>query len=172
MTSNVRKEHEQAWKHYGCTLMSDGWSDRRGRHLINFLVNSPEGTYFLESVDASSEVHYAFMLADLLEKKVEEIGKENVVQVVTDNGANYKAAGRILMERDSNTVLMEEIGKLLYFKKPIARARRVTPFIYLHGRILSLMREKTGGADLVRPAATRFATSFLTLKSWISIRML
>ena len=60
---------------------------------------------------------------------------------------------------------MEEIGKLLYYKKPIARARRVTPFIYRHGRILSLMREKTGGADLVRPAATRFATAFLTLKS-------
>ena len=79
--------------------MLDGWSDRRGRHLINFLVNSPEGTYFLESVDASSEVHDAFMLADLLEKKVEEIGKENVAQVVTDNGANYKAAGRILVER-------------------------------------------------------------------------
>ena len=99
LTSNVRKEHEQAWKHYGCTLMSDGWSDRRGRHLINFLVNSPEGTYFLESVDASAEVHDAFMLADLLEKKIEEIGKDNVVQVITDNGANYKAAGRLLMER-------------------------------------------------------------------------
>jgi hypothetical protein len=27
------------------------------------------------------------------------------------------------------------------------------------------MREKTCGADLVRPAATRFATAFLTLKS-------
>jgi hypothetical protein len=61
--------------------------------------------------------------------------------------------------------MLEEIGKLPYFKKPIARARRVTTFIYRHGRILSLMREKTGGADLVRPAATRFATSFLTLKS-------
>lgn len=67
--------------------------------MINFLVNSPEGTYFLESVDASSEVHDAFMLADLLGKKIEEIGKEKVVQVITDNGANYKAAGRILMER-------------------------------------------------------------------------
>ena len=55
--------------------MLDGWSDRWGRYLINFLVNSPEGTYFLESVDASSEVHDAFMLADLLEKKVDEIGK-------------------------------------------------------------------------------------------------
>jgi hypothetical protein len=156
--------------------MSDGWTDRRGRHLINFLVNSPEGTYFLESVDASSEVHDAFMLADLLEKKVEDIGKENVVQVVTDNGANYKAAGRILMDRIPTLfwspcaahcldLMLEEIGKLPYFKKPIARARRVTTFIYRHGRILSLMREKTGGADLVRPAATRFATSFLTLKS-------
>jgi hypothetical protein len=175
-TSTMREDHKHAWKHYGCTLMSDGWTDRRGRHLINFLVNSPEGTYFLESVDASSEVHDAFMLADLLEKKVEDIGKENVVQVVTDNGANYKAAGRILMDRIPTLfwspcaahcldLMLEEIGKLPYFKKPIARARRVTTFIYRHGRILSLMREKTGGADLVRPAATRFATSFLTLKS-------
>jgi len=65
----MREEYERAWKYYGCTLMSDGWSDRRGRHLINFLVNSPEGTYFLESVNASSEVHSANMLADLLDKK-------------------------------------------------------------------------------------------------------
>jgi len=150
--------------------------DRRSRHLINFLVNSPEGTYFIESVDASAEVHDAFMLADLLGKKIDEIGKEKVVQVITDNGANYKAAGRILMERIPTLfwspcaahcldLMLEEIGKLQAFKKTIARARRITTFIYMHGRILSLMREKTGGADLVRPAATRFATSFLTLKS-------
>jgi len=59
---------------------------------------------------------------------------------------------------------LEDIGKLQAFKKPIARARRVTTFIYRHARILNAMREKTKG-DLVRPAATRFATSFLTLKS-------
>ncbi|CAD6202927.1 unnamed protein product [Miscanthus lutarioriparius] len=175
LTSSMREEHEQAWKMYGCTLMSDGWTDKRGRHLINFLVNSPSGTYFLESVDALSEVHDAFMLADLLEAKIEEIGEDKVVQVITDNGANYKAAGRILMERISTLywspcaahcldLMLEEIGNLKEFKKPIARAKRVTTFIYRHGRILSLMREKTG-ADLVRPAATRFATSFLTLKS-------
>ncbi|CAD6238899.1 unnamed protein product [Miscanthus lutarioriparius] len=175
-TSTMREEHERAWKHYGCTLMSDGWSDRRGRHLINFLVNSPEGTYFLESIDASSEVHDAYMLAGLLEKKVEEIGKDKVVQVVTDNGANFKAAGKILMDRIPTIfwspcaahcldLMLEDIGNLSEFKKPITRARRVTTFIYRHGRILSAMREKTGGADLVRPAATRFAMAFLTLKS-------
>jgi hypothetical protein len=64
-------------------LMSDGWTDMRGRHLINFLVNSPAGTYFLQSVDASSEVHSATILADLLEEKIEDIGKDNVIQVAS-----------------------------------------------------------------------------------------
>jgi hypothetical protein len=39
------------------------------------------------------------MLADLLEKQIDKIGREHVVQVVTDNGANFEAAGRILMDR-------------------------------------------------------------------------
>lgn len=145
--------------------------------MINFLVNSPEGTYFLESVDASSECQDARMIADLLERRIVDVGIGNVVQVVTDNGANYKAAGKILMERIPTLywspcachcvdLMLEDIGKLKAFKKPIVRGRRVTNFIYRHGRILALMRKVTGG-DLVRPAATRFATSFLSLKSLV-----
>ncbi|XP_051118113.1 uncharacterized protein LOC127242576 [Andrographis paniculata] len=156
--------------------MSDGWTDKRGRHLINFLVNSPEGTFFLESIDASAESHDARILADLLEKKVEEIGKEYVVQIVTDNGANYKAAGRLLEQRIPGLfwtpcaahcidLMLEDIGKMNEFKPYIQKARDVTTFIYRHGRILSAMREKTNGRDPVRPATTRFATAFLTLQS-------
>lgn len=172
----IKEKHMEAWKQYGCTLMSDGWTDKRGRHLINFLVNSPEGTFFLESVDASSEVHDARMLADLLHKRIDDIGKDHVVQVITDNGANYKAAGKILMERMPTLfwtpcaahcldLMLEDIGKLKEFKKPISRAKHITTFIYRHGKLLSAMREKTGGRDLVRAGATRFATSFLTLRS-------
>ncbi|SPT19444.1 unnamed protein product [Triticum aestivum] len=176
-TGLSRRQHEAAWKKYGCTLMSDGWSDKRGRHLINFLVNSPEGTFFLESVDASSVCHDGDMIANLLEKRILVVGKENVVQVITDNGANYKKAGHLLMERMPTLywspcachcldLMLEDIGKLKAFKKPIAGARRVTTFIYRHGRLLSLMRKATGG-DLVRPAATRFATAILTLRSLV-----
>jgi hypothetical protein len=103
-------------------------------------VNIPEGTYFLESIDTSSEVHDAYMLADLLEKKVNDIGRDNVVQVVTDNGVNYKTAGKLLMERifilswspcvtHSLDLMLGDIGNLKEFKKAIARARRVTTFI-------------------------------------------
>jgi hypothetical protein len=173
--TNLRTHHELAWKTYGCTLMPDGWADRRGHQLINFLVNSPEGTYYLESVDASSEAHSATMLVDLLEKRIDNIGRDKVIQVVKDNGPNYKVAGKILdriptlfwspCAAHCLDLMLEDIGKLKDFKKTIALAKRVTTFIYMHGRILSATREQTGGMDLVRTGATRFATCFLTLKS-------
>ena len=57
----IRLKHEVSWKKYGCSLMSDGWTDKRGRHLVNFLVNSLEDTFFLGIVDASSEIQDANM---------------------------------------------------------------------------------------------------------------
>jgi hypothetical protein len=60
--------------------------------------------------------------------------------------------------------MLEDISSLKEFKKPIARARRITTFICRHGKNLSLMRDKIG-VDLVRPGFTQFVTSFLTLKS-------
>jgi hypothetical protein len=56
--------------------MFDGWIDRRGQHLINFLVNSPSGTFFLESINGSSEITNVQMLATLLEKRIDAIGRQ------------------------------------------------------------------------------------------------
>jgi len=75
-TTELRKKHEESWKEYECTLMSDGWTDTSHRHIINFLANSLAGTFFLGSVDASSEIANAQLLADLLEQQVDKIGKD------------------------------------------------------------------------------------------------
>ena len=40
-----------AWSKYGCSILSDGWSDRKKRGIINILVSCPLGTYFLRAVD-------------------------------------------------------------------------------------------------------------------------
>jgi hypothetical protein len=140
-----------------------------------FLPTVQRGPFFLGSVDTSSEAANANMLADLLEQKINKVDKKNVVQVVTDNGANFKAAGRILMDRIPTLfwtpctahcldLMLEDIGKVKDFNSCINHAKKVTRFIYKHGRILDTMRNKIGG-DLVRPAVTRFTTSFLTLAS-------
>ena len=52
----VLGEFRTSWAETGCTIMSDGWTDRRNRTLINFLVSCPKGTMFFKSVDASDKV--------------------------------------------------------------------------------------------------------------------
>jgi hypothetical protein len=71
--------------------------------------------------------------------------------------------------------MLEDIEKLKEFKKLVTQAKRVTTFIYRYERIISVMREKTSGMDLIRSVATRFTTCFLdcifnkgqpTIHSW------
>ncbi|KAL4276705.1 hypothetical protein AHAS_Ahas20G0233900 [Arachis hypogaea] len=99
LVEDVRKMidgYREIWKQTGCTIMADGWTDRCRRTLINFLVYSPKGTIFLKSVDASNISKTAENLFKLFRDVVFFVGPENVVHIVTDNAANYVAAGRLL----------------------------------------------------------------------------
>ncbi|KAF1862826.1 hypothetical protein Lal_00040094 [Lupinus albus] len=118
------------WKETGCTIMADGWQDQRNRQLINFLVYSPKGISFVRSVDASDIVKDARTLCNLFIELVEFVGVTNVVHLVTDNAANYKAAGAMLNEK-----------------------------------FLSIFWKRQGWKEIIRPGATRFATTFIALKS-------
>ena len=169
-------ELKQSWEVTGCTIMSDGWTDRRGRTLLNFLVRCLKGSMFIKSVDASAHVKDASLLCELLSGFIEEIGLPNVVQIITDNAANYVAAGKMLMERHRSLfwtpcaahcidLMLEDIAKLSFVKEVIDRARSIPKFIYNHAFILSLMRRCTKNRELQRPAITRFATNFITLQS-------
>ncbi|GJU77250.1 zf-BED domain-containing protein [Tanacetum coccineum] len=75
----------------------------------------------------------------MLDDFVEKVGEEHVVQVVTDNAANYKAAGEMLMNK----------RKKLFWTPCAAHC-------------IDMMLEDLG-KELLRPGATRFSTSYLTL---------
>ncbi|XP_042443946.1 uncharacterized protein LOC122029053 [Zingiber officinale] len=60
--------------------------------------------------------------------------------------------------------MLEDIAKLKIFSDTIEHAKMVVKFLYGHGTILSLMRKYTNGKEILRPAVTRFATSFFTLQ--------
>ena len=94
-----RLEFKKSWETTGCTVMSNGWTDGKGRTLVNFLVHCPRGTMFVKSIDASTHVKDAALLCELMDGFIQDIGAHNVVQVITDNAANYVAAGRMLMDR-------------------------------------------------------------------------
>jgi hypothetical protein len=111
----------------------------------------------------------------MLNAIVKRIGEENVIQVVTDNAANYKAAGQLLMEKRKSLfwtpcaahcidLILEDFEKKLEVHQvTIVKGRKITSYIYSRTILISMLRHFTNGRDLIRPAATRFATAYLTL---------
>jgi len=53
-------------------------------------VNSPKRTVFLKSIDASSISKIAEKVLEMMDSIVEQVGEENVIQVVTDNAETIK----------------------------------------------------------------------------------
>ncbi|XP_030955048.1 uncharacterized protein LOC115977364 [Quercus lobata] len=61
--------------------------------------------------------------------------------------------------------MLEDIAKLPTIMRTIKRAIELTGYIYNRTGLINMMRQFTGQRNLLRPAKTRFATSFLTLSS-------
>ncbi|KAH1137373.1 hypothetical protein GYH30_027388 [Glycine max] len=72
---------------------------KKQRCIINFLINSQVGTMFLKSVDGFDFLKTTENIFEVLDAIVEDVGEENVVQVVTDNGSNYVLEERLHKEK-------------------------------------------------------------------------
>ncbi|XP_059282093.1 uncharacterized protein LOC132035933 [Lycium ferocissimum] len=130
---------------------------------------------FMESIDASSFVKTGEKLCELLDRYVERVGEQNVVQVISDNGSNFVLAGQLLQRKRRHIywtpcaahcidLMLEDIGKIPNIKKTLQRAIALVGFIYGHSGVLNMMRDSTKNKELVKCGITRFATSFLTLQ--------
>lgn len=119
------------------------------------------------------------LLCDLLDVFILEVGAEHVVQVITNNAANYVVVGKMLMERHLTLfwtpcathcidLMLEDIGKFSFVKDIVDSSKSITKFIYNHAFVLSLRRKFTNNKELVRPAITWFSTSFICLQSLLN----
>ncbi|RVW96771.1 hypothetical protein CK203_026032 [Vitis vinifera] len=59
----------------------------------------------------------------------------------------------------------EDIGKMDHVAELVRRASNVTIFMYNHVALLSWLRKRERWIEILRPGATRFATTFIALKS-------
>ncbi|XP_035830159.1 uncharacterized protein LOC110876891 [Helianthus annuus] len=106
-TKKLLRDNEVEKSTYGCSLMVDGWRDRKGRALINFLVNTPQGSMFVESVDASSYSHTGVLRLVDGEKKpptgyiynVMKMAKELIAASFKNKEAKYREIFKIIDKR-------------------------------------------------------------------------
>ncbi|KAG8375895.1 hypothetical protein BUALT_Bualt09G0006700 [Buddleja alternifolia] len=128
------------WEESGCTIMGDGWTDNRHRTLINFLVYCPRGTIFWKSVDASNVVKDAQALFGLFQEVIEWVGPSNVVHMVTDNGSNYVAAGRLIQDHFTHinwspcaahclNLVLKDIAKMDHVAAIVNQASKLTRWV-------------------------------------------
>ena len=60
-------------------------------------------------------------------------------------------------------LILEDIGNLPNIKRTLERAISLNGYIYNPSGLLNMMRHFSGQRELLRPAKTRFAITFITL---------
>ena len=91
--SNSLVRMTNSWNEHGVSIVSNGWTNVKGKPLISVLAMSVSGAIFLSTYDYSNKFKTGINIAEPLLETIESIGPYNVIQVITDNAANYKAAG-------------------------------------------------------------------------------
>lgn len=169
-----------SWASTGCSILLDGWINEKGRHLVNFLVDCPMGAVYLRSSDVTSFIGDVDKLQLLLEGIIEEIGIDNVVQVVACSTEGWVGdVGKQFKDRCTRVVwtvsashcielMLEKIGMIVSISGTLTEAKTITKFIYGHEPVLNLLKKHTLGRDLIMPSKTRAAMPFTTLENIVS----
>ena len=92
--NGLLKPQEEELKKNGCTIMTDAWTYQKRRSIMNLCINSKGGTMFRSSKVCPDEAHTGAYIFEYVNRCIEEVGEENVVQVVTDNATNNMAAAK------------------------------------------------------------------------------
>ena len=161
--------------------MCNGWSSRTRKPIINFMVYCDRSMIYLSPVDTIPKTtDYIFSLMD---KIVEEVGEENIVQVVTDNETSFKAACMLLMDKHKHLfwspcaahcidLMLEDIGNMKQIKETLYQEKIITSFIYNSLKVVNLMKVFTKDRDLLCLKITQFATEIISLQCLYVMRVI
>eukprot|EP00253_Pinus_taeda_P021475 PITA_21475 len=165
-----------AWTEHGVSIVSDGWTNVKGKPLISVLAVSVNGSIFLTAHDYSDKFKTAINIAEALLETIDRIGPYNVIQVITDNAANCRAAGAIIEDKYTNIFwsgcLVHTLNLLLHdivknkneqyqwigdlYKKGKKMIKLITNHSNTHGLFRSHSR-----LELFKIAKTRFGSYYL-----------
>ncbi|KAJ9556720.1 hypothetical protein OSB04_011334 [Centaurea solstitialis] len=112
------------------------------------------GPLFLKSVNCFGEVKDRFFIAELMKEVINEVGHQNVVQIITDNAANCKA------NVETNQLKYEQCS---WIKEVHEEALAIKNFIMNHNMRLSIFTKFTP-LRLLSVADTCFASIIVMLK--------
>ncbi|KAM0926848.1 hypothetical protein ACQ4PT_003028 [Festuca glaucescens] len=181
---------KSTWPYKGVSIATDGWSDPQRRPILNFMAVTEGGPMFLKAIDTEGEEKKKEYIFEKLQEVIEEVGVDCVVQVVTDNAANCKAAGLMIEAKYKNifwtpcivhtlNLALKNICDpknnegdnfyLWFIKKASDDASFIKNFIMNHSMRLSMFNEFSK-LKFLQIAETRFASVVIMFKRFLLLK--
>ena len=73
-TRDLLKPHDVERADTGCSIMTDAWTDKKRRSIMNLCVHCKLGTTFLGSKEASAFAHTSLYIFNYVDLCIEKIG--------------------------------------------------------------------------------------------------
>eukprot|EP00253_Pinus_taeda_P002348 PITA_02348 len=174
-----------SWTDHGVSIVSDGWTNVKGKPFISVLAVFVSGAIFLNAYDYSDKFKTVINITEALLETIDGIGPYNVIQVITDNAPNCKAAGAIIEDKYPNifwtgclvhtlNLLMHDVVKnknaqYKWISDLYKKGKQMIKFITNHSNTHSLFRSHSR-LELLKIAETRFGSYYLTFKRLLKVR--
>ncbi|KAL2929586.1 L-seryl-tRNA(Sec) selenium transferase [Bienertia sinuspersici] len=157
------------------SIVSDGWTNVKHQPLINVVASNSRGSMFLYAEDFSGVEKTGKAIADFLLTSIDEVGPSNVLQVVTDNASNCKAAGKEIEKvhkhifwspcvvHTLNLIFKDFVASFPWISETYVRGKNNVKYFLNHNQAHAIFK-KQSGSELLKVAKTRFASHYLLLK--------
>ena len=80
-------------------VMAEVLGNRNRKHIVNFMIYCDRSMIYHTSVDTTNISKTDDYIFSLIDKVVDKVAEENIVQVVTNSDASFKAADHMLMKK-------------------------------------------------------------------------
>ncbi|XP_076941570.1 uncharacterized protein LOC143611191 [Bidens hawaiensis] len=172
---------KDTWYTQGVSIVSDGWSNVKHKPLINVIAVNNRGAMFMYAEDFSDLEKIGVAIANYLLGAIETVGASNVLQVVTDNAANCKAAGKEIEKvhkhifwspccvHTLNLVFKDLAKEFNWLMNTYSRGKVIVKFFLNHTQALSIFRDNST-LELLKVEKTRFASHYILLRRLMDCR--
>jgi hypothetical protein len=145
------------------------------------MLVSPIIEQFLEAVNTTGYPKTAEYQASIMEKYIEEVGPQNVVQICIDNASSMKVAADIITDKypyiyfqgcavHAMNLLLEDWGKATWMKEVVKKSRTIIKFIKRRHMPLAVFHKHEEMLSLLMSGKTRFGSNFLMVDRLLQVR--
>lgn len=152
------------------TLTSDGWTNVRGEHIVNFIIKAPgRSPFFYKSIETSGIPQDREAIANAICDVIVEIGVKKICSVITDNAPVMQAAWKIIENRyptitaygcaaHGMNLVIKDIVSIPEHSKTIRNTSKIIQFINNHHLANAKFEEKRKEAGVSRKLSTSVPT--------------